>query len=47
MLSILENHFKIVSSLLISTGPQMIYYPHIIVADGDDNPRLRSPLFYL
>jgi hypothetical protein len=44
MLSILENYFKIVPSVLIPIGPQIIYYPHILVVD---NPRLRSPLFYL
>jgi len=44
MLSILENHFKIHLSVLIPIGPKKTYYPHTEVLD---NPRLRSPLFYL
>jgi hypothetical protein len=47
MLAIYENHRKITVFVLIPTGSQKIYNPHIIVADRDDNPRLRSPLFYL
>jgi hypothetical protein len=47
MLAISENHRKIIFFVPIPAGPEMNYNPHIKVADEDDNPRLRSPLFYL
>jgi hypothetical protein len=47
MLATSENHRKITFFILTPTGPQIIYNPHIKVAHGGDNPRLRSPLFYL
>ena len=47
MLAISENHRKIIYFVLIPAGPEMIYNPHIKVANADGNTRLRSPLVYM